>query len=344
MEKEYKLPFWKRALASIKDFDKYQDFALENLAIGIKYFLKIMLVFSIVVAIAFSIKLSTLINKGQNYLKNEMPEFEYKDGILQIDQTEAIILEDSNVFPGVMIMDTRDVTEEQLDSYYKKAGLYPNSILLLKDKLILINKTANMQSSMDYKDIVNRYELGNFTKQQAIEKVGSINIYLIYLAIFFVMFVYIFTIYVTNTILDALLLAALGYITAKIVGLRLEFRSLFNMSVHALTLPLLLNMIYIPINLFTGFNIQYFAVMYRTISFIYIVTAILIIRSNLIKQQMELLKIVQEQEKTKEEIEQRQEEDKKKEESEDKKEEQPKEKEKKENKDTNIGKEAEGQV
>lgn len=341
MEKEYKLPFWKRALASIKDFDKYQDFALENLAIGIKYFLKVMLVFSIVVAAAFSIKLSTLLNKGQNYLKNDMPEFEYKDGILQIEQTEAIILEDSDTFPGIMIMDTRDITQEQLDNYYKKADSYPNSILLLKDRLILINKNANMQSSMVYSDIVNRYQLGNFTKQEAVEKIEGINHYLIYFAIFLIMFVYIFTIYVTNTILDVLLLAALGYITAKIVGLRLEFRSLFNMAVHALTLPLLLNMIYIPINLFTGFTMQYFAVMYRTISFIYIVTAILIIRSNLIKQQMELLKIVKEQEKTKEELEQKEEEDK--EEPEEKKEEQPKEK-KEEQKDNNIGKEAEGQV
>ena len=76
----------------------------------------------------------------------------------------------------------------------------------------------------------------------------------------------------------------------------------FNIVVHAITLPILLNSIYVLFNSITGIYIEYFQVMYIGITYIYIITAILMIRSNLIKQQMEIGKIIEEQKKIKKEI------------------------------------------
>ena len=73
------------------------------------------------------------------------------------------------------------------------------------------------------------------------------------------------------------------------------------MALHALTLPTILNLIYIIVNLYTGFNIEYFQVMYSAISYVYIITGILMIKADFIKKQLELNKILEEQQKIREE-------------------------------------------
>ena len=74
------------------------------------------------------------------------------------------------------------------------------------------------------------------------------------------------------------------------------------MGVHALTLPIILNILYIILNAFTGYTIKYFQIMYTAISYIYMVAAILIIKSDYIKRQMELDKLKSEQEKVRAEL------------------------------------------
>lgn len=108
------------------------------------------------------------------------------------------------------------------------------------------------------------------------------------------------------------------------------------MGVYALTLPILLNIIYIVVNTFTGLEIKYFSWMYTTISYIYMIVAILMIKTDLINRQVELMKIIEEQEKVKKEIEEqkrKKEEEKKKEPKDDNEEE--KEQKKKEKKEGN---------
>lgn len=85
------------------------------------------------------------------------------------------------------------------------------------------------------------------------------------------------------------------------------------MSVYALTLSVVLYMIYIVINLFTSFTIKYFEIAYNAISYVYILTAMLMIRSDSIKQQMEVEKIVEEQNKIREENKEEKKEEKQKE-------------------------------
>ena len=156
-------------------------------------------------------------------------------------------------------------------------------------------------------------------------------------------FVYLYIVYLIQILLDALLLSVVGYILSKIVNIKLTYKSIFNISVYALTLSVILYMIYTVINLFTGFTIKFFEIAYNAISYIYILTAMLIMKSDLVKQQMEVGKIIEEQNKIKEEKteeNQPKEEDKKEEEP---KENQPEEKNKKKekpNRETTEGSEA----
>lgn len=154
-----------------------------------------------------------------------------------------------------------------------------------------------------------------------------------------------FVIYFVSAIVDAMMLAVLGFLFARIMGIGIRFKATFNMGVYALTLPIILNLTYVVINAFTGFEVRYFQWMYTTISYIYMILAILMIKTDLITKQAELMKIVEEQEKVKQEIKmrekQKKEEEEKnqnkdnKEDNEEKKETQPKKKNKE--KDNNIG-------
>ena len=137
------------------------------------------------------------------------------------------------------------------------------------------------------------------------------------------------------------MLAILGRITSIILRIPMQYKAIFNMALHALTLPIILNLIYIIVNLFTGFEIKYFQVMYSAISYIYIVAAILLIKTDFMKRQQELSKIFEEQQKIREEydknIENNKQEDSLNKDNENKKEKEDK------NKDTNSKENKEGQ-
>ena len=123
----------------------------------------------------------------------------------------------------------------------------------------------------------------------------------IYAIFAIIAFIYLYIIYLIQILLDVLLLSVVGYLLSKIVGIKLKYKSVFNMSVYALTLSIILYMIYTVTNLFTGFTIKYFEIAYNAIAYIYIITAMMMIKSDLIKQQMEVGKIVEEQKKIREE-------------------------------------------
>lgn len=144
-----------------------------------------------------------------------------------------------------------------------------------------------------------------------------------------VMFIYLYIIYLIQILLDILLLSVVGYLLSRIVGLRFKYSSIFNMSTYALTLPIILYMLYIVLNTLTGFYIKLFDIAYNAISYIYIATAMLMIKSDLIKRQMELAEVIKVQKEVQKEAEEENKEEKEEKKEEDKKE--------KEDKDTDKG-------
>ena len=129
--------------------------------------------------------------------------------------------------------------------------------------------------------------------------------------------VYIFAIYFIATLIDALLVSIIGFLASRLTRIVLKYKPIFIMSIYALTLPIILNCIYIVVNTLTGFTIDYFTIVYNVIAYIYIITAILMIKTDFIEQQRELIRIIQEQRKVRQE--------EKKEEKEDDKDKQPEE-------------------
>lgn len=329
-EKKKKMSFWRKAFISIKDFEKYQDFAIEPIRTTIIYILQLVAVFVIVICLGFTYQFGVTINQAVSYFKTDIPDLTFENNTLRIEQTEPIILQDFEQFSGAVILDTVS-DQETINKEIENVKNYENCILILKDKVILKNAMTNMFATYQYEDFSKQYNVPQaFDKQDIVNYIESVNPITIYVSIFCLMFIYMFTIYLASAILDSLILGVLAFLTARISRLRLRYSSSFNMAVHALTLPILLNAIYIVINVVTGFEIKYFQIMYTAISYIYIITAILIMKSDLIRQQIELTKIIEEQQKIKEEMERKkqEEEEERRREEQKKKEEEKKKKEK----------------
>lgn len=338
---EEKIGFFKRFITSIKDFEKYQIFATEKIEVAIKYLLKLMMIFVIIICMIFTYKFSISVNKIVNYIKEDITELTYDNGILKVNSDNHIFINNSEEIIQTIVIDTGN-TQQIEKEHINEIETNANAIIFLKDKIVFRNEMLKQNIEYKYKDIANKYGIENFNKDDVLHFISNLNVFEIYGGFFVTMFIYMYIIYFTSTIIDILILAALGFVIARISRMRIRFKATFNMAIYALTLPILLNLVYIIVNSFTGITVKYFEWMYTTISYIYMIIAILMIKTDLINKQIELIRIVEEQEKVKEELKQ-QEEDKKEEEDKenknqrDNKEEEQDKKSKKE-KDNNLGK------
>ena len=165
----------------------------------------------------------------------------------------------------------------------------------------MVMKTLDTKTSMTYEDISKNQNINGLSKQQILDYTNSSTMILIYITFFVITIVFGLIAYSIQILLDIFLLSIIGLIMSKIAAVKLKYKEIFNMSIYALTLSIVLYLIYICVNITTGFTIKYFDLAYEIISYIYIITAILMIKSDLIKQQIEIGKIVEEQKKVREE-------------------------------------------
>jgi len=322
--------FFRDVLKSIKDLDKYEDYALELPKSAFKYLFKLVLLFCTIICIFYTYQIVQNMNEIYTNLKDKLPDFSYKDGILNVHSEEPIVIEDYTDVFGKVIIDTNGNVED-----YEKE----NGILLLKDKCIFLANNGMGQVVYNYEEIAKAYNVTEFTKQDIINSVESMNIISLYSSVYFAIFIYLFIAYFIKIFMDVLILGFLAYLVSRISNIKLKFAPSFGIAVHAITLPVILNLIYIIVNLFTSFKINYFDLMYSTISYIYVIVAILMIKTDFIQRQMELIKLAHEQEKVREEMEQQEEAEKEKQKEENKKPEEDK----KENKEGKTSKKNESE-
>lgn len=349
MKNEEKLTFWKKLKISITDFERYQDLAAERVIKTIIYISTILLIFSLVVAGTYTYKISATISDISNYIKENIETITFKNNKLNIipkSQEESIIIDNEDI--GVMVIINTNLEEEQqINEAINEISLTDNGILMLKDKILIKHELLKEPYESYYKDIAEQYNINKIDKEEALALLSFDTIKPILATTFGILFIYFFIIiYVPTTLIDAIILSVFGYIVSSISRIRLKYSAIYNMAVYSLTLPIVLNLVYFIVNSFTGFTIKYFEIMYTTVATIYIAAAILMIRSDVIKKQMELTKIIEEQDRVRAELqrreeEQRQQEEKEKQKREEDKKRQQEQKDKKK-KEGNIGKEPEG--
>ena len=346
MEKQ-ELSFFKKLKMSVLDFDGYQSLAAEKISRTIIYIALIILIFSIIISITYVCQFWSTIGKVENYINTEISEIKYDNYELSVipNNGEKILeINSNNVGQPVVIINTETDSEEEIEESINNIKSQENGILILKDRIIIKSGLSTNIVEYSYKDISEKYNINKIDKEELInilsgqEMITALGVFGIALVL------YMFIVYVSNILIDIFVLALLAYIVSRIAGLRLKYSAIYNIATYSLTLPLILNIIYFIVNALTGFTIQYFQIMYTAIASIYIITAMLMIKSDVIKKQFELNKIIEEQARVREELKRQEEEKKKQEEEERKRKEQEKEKEKEEKRKKREEKKEEGEI
>ena len=320
-ESSKKTNFFKQLIKSIKDFDKYEDFALQKPIDTFKYIAKLIAVFCAIICIVYTYKIISNMNDIYVGLKDKIPEFSYENGKLEIASDDSVIIEEYSEMFGIIIIDTNEESSNIYDKYYdNNIKKYGTGFVFTEENLIIFNSQTDGQLSYKYTDLLTNYNINSFNKQDVINQIEETNIVSISVSIYFMIFIYLYIIYFISIMTDIIILSILVYAISRISRIKFKFAPSFNVAVHSITLPVILNLIYVVINLLTGFEIKYFQVMYNTISCIYIIVAILMIKTDFINRQAELIKIAQEQVKIKEELEKQKEQENKKEKPEEKEE------------------------
>ena len=335
-EKIKKEGFFKKVWYSITKIEKYPEMAAQGLGKAFSYICKVVAVLAIVLCLGTMYQAYQIMQEGVEYLQNEFPEFSYKDGTLTIDAENPITISAEDSYVGEVIIDTKTEDEKTINQYVAQVEDYGDGIVILKDQVKVKNAAVTGTISYEYKQILDQMGITEFQKQDVINYMNSSQMINLYISIFITIFVYSFTMFLLTTLSNATFLAVFGYLTTWIARIRMRFVAVFNMAVYSLTLSTILNIMYITINIFVPFTMEYFQVMYVTVAAIYLIAAIFLLKSEYIKRQMELMKLAEAQEIVRKEIEEKEQEEKEKREREEEKKKR-KEKDKKEEK-NNKGK------
>ena len=327
MKNNNKTSFFTNVKDSICSFEKYPEMATKPATTIYKYFIQLIAILTVVITIFSVYDISKKLKTTLGVLVNDIPEFTIENNELKTSDDKETVVQKSDTLFNLIIVDSNEIDEQKEENYNEYLKNNKVGIALLKDKVkISVGYTI---AEYSYENIVSVYNINS--KQQILDYFNTKNVIMMYVAMFIMLFIYLYCAYLFSSFMDALILGAIGYVTALILKLRIRFTAMIKIAIYALTLPILLNLIYIVVNNLTGIEVKYFAAMYMGIAYIYIITAILMLKADLIKRQDELSKIIEEQENVKRELE-RKEEEKRQEEEEQRRQEQRK-KEKKEKED-----------
>lgn len=313
-EPKLKKGFFKKIWYSINKIEKYSELSAEGFRRAIRYLIILVLMLSFISSAVTIYRTSLDIKNVAQYINEKAPELYYANETLTIDAQQPII--DNSTSFGKVIVDTKTEEQEKINQYLNDIKEEENAVIVLKDKLIF--KEVGLQGTTNYKysDLFGEMGIAEFKKQDLVNYLTGSEILPMYFNLLTVLCIYALIIYFINTLLNIVIISIFGYFTTVILKLKIRYVAIFNMAIYAITLPTILDMIYIIINAFYRYKIDYFEVMYILVSSIYMIAAIFILKSDFNKKQGEVQKIVEVQKELKEQTEGEQKENKNKDEKE----------------------------
>lgn len=298
-EKELKKGFFKKVWYSIDKIEKYSELSAEGFGRAIKYLVVLIMILGLISSVSTVYKTSLEVKNIAQYINDKTPGLTYSNGILAVDSETPII--DENEKFGKVIIDTNTDSEQTINQYINEVQDGENAIIILKDKLILKEVGLQGTTNYNYKDLFNEMKITEFNKQELVEYLLGTNMMSLYLNLFLVLFIYAFVIYLVNTLFYIIVISVFGYFATIILKLKIRYVAVFNMAVYAITLPTILNAIYIAVNAFFNYTINYFEVMYVLVASIYMIAAVFILKSEFNKKQGEVQQIIEVEKEVKEE-------------------------------------------
>lgn len=303
--KKININFFKRLKRAIFNVEKYGEFLLEKTRVAVKFFLILVFILSTILAIVSTYNFNKVANKAYNYIINELPDFTYNNGAIEFSNYAEGYDKDLDFYN---IIDTKtEMTEDVKDNYKNKIKEYTHAIVFLSDSVIIAEGGELIEKS--YSDLDAMYDINISNKSDLVNILNSVGIYGISIT-------YFIAIIITHTLTsilvyipDIFMLCLFGYLMSKIAGVPLNSYKTIILAVYSMTLSVILKAAYSIAYMLTGFYIESFSIVYFLIAYIYMIAAILIIKSDLIKQQIELQKIYKVEAEVKKELQEQKEKD-----------------------------------
>lgn len=288
-----KIGFFARIKKSIFNFEEYEKFIEEPIKKAFGYFFKLILIFSLLTTIALTYTVNTNIQKIKTAIETEFPNFKVENNTLSIEEQDTFeyYFED---------YDFQLIMSEAEENYVKND--YNNCLIMLKDKIIV--KYSGYVGEIEYNDI------GDISKQTIENFFGTNEWKALYLNVCLVIFLLNFILYTIIILLDIITLSILGLIVNILIKTKFKYQNILKIAIYAMTLPILLYLLYIIANTLFGTTIKFFQIAYSAISYIYLITVMLMMKAEAIKNTQELQRILEEQKKVKEELEREKQEEK----------------------------------
>lgn len=296
--KELKKGFFKKVWYSIFKLEKYGEMSAEGVGRAIKYLIKLSLILAIIISLGTIYQVNLMKNKAENFIENQVGEFSYKDGVLKLENEEPVIAPSS--YLGKVIIDTNIETNEEIDNYLNSMT-GNKGILILKDKILIQGATQRGVITYNYDSVLGEIDIGEINKQQVMDYLNGSNVWKVYLIIFVIVLLYTLINTFLSILFNTAVLSMFGYLVTWFAKIKIRLQAIFNLAAYALTLSIVLNAVYITVNIFTDFVIKYFQVMYIAVAAIYLIAAIFIIKSEFLKKQIEVAGVVRAKQEEKDE-------------------------------------------
>ena len=162
--------WFKELFASIKDFDKYQDYATEKTSKSIIYFLKVIAVFTLILGLILTYKIHLEKEDLVKYINENISEIKFENNNLAVNDNKELILENKLLSNSMIIINTSNIDEEKLKSYKENISDYDNGIILLKNKIIINSNINGKDDEYYYEEIAKNYNITNLNKEEILKK------------------------------------------------------------------------------------------------------------------------------------------------------------------------------
>ncbi|MBR3134396.1 MAG: DUF1189 domain-containing protein [Clostridia bacterium] len=272
-EKELKLNFIQKLNISVVSFEHYFLIAADGWKRAIKYLAQLLLIFSFILACCVTYKSNQTLNEICDYAKNKMPNFGVKEGSFWIDSEEPVVLINDKSTKVVL------GNSESASDYIDETKDSRKDLIIVNKNSINVRNDYSGEVSYSFDNLSVLMGSSEITKNDIIQIISNKKIVLI---IFIYSFLAVFITYFISMLIDILALSIVGHLLSRIIVIPLKYSAIFGMATSAMSLPIILTLCYIIANLITGFKMAYFQIMITVISYIYMISTLMIMKSNLI--------------------------------------------------------------
>ena len=115
--------FFKKVWYSITKFEKYPEMATEGLGRALKYLAMMCAFITVFMTISSFIEMKKVVFNLSEYIEQNIPEFSYEDGQIQMDTEEPIIIDMLKECYNIQDASNNDILVETLNSVLKSTSI-----------------------------------------------------------------------------------------------------------------------------------------------------------------------------------------------------------------------------